>query len=124
MAQFDRQIETALRLIKKNGQTVAWTKRTISTPDPTKPLEQIETVNTYTPYVCFLPLDLQGREFLFALGGGESASGAFYGLMGNVPFTPDRTDLVTRNGTALNIKSIDLLSPNGQKILYTIVFNG
>lgn len=124
MAQFDRAIQTALRLIAKNGQTVAWNKKVITTPNPDRPQDKVETSNLYYPKICFLPLDLQGREFLMSLPGGEAASGAFYGLMGQVAFTPDRGDIVTRDGTALNINSIDLLSPNGQKVLYTIIFNG
>lgn len=124
MAQFDRAIQTALRLIAKNGQTVAWNKRIVSVPNPDKPQDQIETNTVYNPKICFLPLDLQGREFLMSLGGGEAASGAFYGLMGNVNFNPDRGDILTRDGVKLNINSIDLLSPNGQKVLYTIIFNG
>jgi hypothetical protein len=125
MGKFDRQIDTALRLIKQYGQTVIWEKKlSLSAPDPTKPWEQVASTALYEPYICFLPLDLQGKEFLQSLGGGEAASGAFYGLMGNVPFVPDRLDVVTRDGIKLDIESIDLLSPNGQKILYTIIFNG
>ena len=54
----------------------------------------------------------------------EAVTGKFIGLMGNVPFTPKVSDVVTRNGDKLDIDSIDLLSPNGQKVLYTIIFNG
>ncbi len=44
--------------------------------------------------------------------------------MGQVSFTPTKTDIITRDGVPLDINSIDLLSPNVQKILYTIIFNG
>lgn len=126
MALFDRQIKTALRLIKKNGQLVNWTSQSAeSLPDPTKPWLPVGISPViYTPPVCFLPLDLQGKEFLSSITGNEVVTGMFYGLMGNVAFVPKITDVVTRDGVVLDISSIDLLSPNGQKILYTIIFNG
>ena len=126
MAKFDRQIETALRLIKKNGQLVNWTSQTgESLPDPTKPWLPVGTTPViYTPHICFLPLDLQGKEFLFSLNGSEAVTGTYYGLMGNVNFEPNTSDIIVRDGIILDINSIDLLSPNGQKILYTIIFNG
>lgn len=125
MAQFDRAIETAIRLIKKNGQSIQWKQQTNNVPDPTKPWE-IETTGfvEFNPFICFLPLDKDGREFLSSLGGSEITVGSYYGLMGAVPFTPIKSDTVVRDGVVLDIESIDLLSPNGQKVLYTIVFNG
>jgi len=125
MARFDRQIKTALRLIQKNGQAVAWVKTVDAIPDADMPWLPVGTTNTnFAPYICFLPLDLQGKEFLHALGVTDAFTGTYYGLMGNVPFEPLVTDVVTRDGVKLDIASIDLLSPNGQKILYTIIFNG
>lgn len=125
MARFDRQIETALRLIKRNGQIVSWSQVVPGAPDPTKPWLPVGTTQTtYTPFICFLPLDRDGKEFLMSVGGAEAVSGAYYGLMGNVGFVPNLKDTVTRDGVKLEIASIDLLSPNGQKILYTIMFNG
>jgi len=125
MAQFDRQIATALRLIKKNGQKVQWRKEAASIPDPLKPWLPVGTSPIiYEPFIVFLSLDLQGKEFLFSLNGSEAVTGAYYGLMGNVSFEPNTLDIVTRDGIKLDINSIDLLSPNGQKILYTIIFNG
>lgn len=125
MGQFDRQIQTALRLIKKNGQQVDWvkTEETVLNPDmPWLPVGTIET--TYRPYICFLPLDLQGRKFLMSLGTApEIAVGSYYGLMGAVSFIPSKEDKIIRDGQSLSIESIDLLSPNRQKILWTIIVN-
>lgn len=125
MGIFDRQIETALRLIKKNGQSVTWRKTALSVADPDAPWLQLPgTITDYTPHICFLPLDREGQDFLVALGNTEAITGSYYGLMGAVDFTPAIGDVVIRDGVTLEIKSIDLLSPNGQKILYTIIFNG
>lgn len=125
MAQFDRQIQTALRLIKKNGQKVQWVQTQQAILDPDKPWLPVGTSKvTYEPYICFLPLDLQGRQFLTAMGiAPEVAIGAYYGLMGAVNFEPSINDELSRDGQILHMQSIDLLSPNGQKILWTIIFN-
>ncbi len=124
MGRFDRQIETALRLIKKNGQSVTWRKTAI-TVDPDMPwLEVPAIVTDYSPDVCFLPIDKEGQEYLSSLGNTEAVIGSYYGLMGKVAFTPAISDIVIRDGVTLEIKSIDLISPNGQKVLYTIIFNG
>lgn len=125
MARFDRSIAVALKLIAKNGQTVDWTQRAGTIPDPTKPwLATSDVATVFQPKICFLPLDKEGKEFLASIGETEALSGSFYGLMGQVAFTPNPKDTVTRDGVALEINSIDLLSPNGQKVLYTIIFNG
>lgn len=125
MARFDSAIETALRLIQKNGQKVTWQQSLVVVPDATKPwLPAAGTVALHEPFICFLPLDREGKEFLIKLGATEVNVGMFYGLMGNVSFTPDPKDVVTRDGIVLDIAHIDLLSPNGQKVLWTITFNG
>lgn len=125
MGRFDRQIETALRLVGKYGQSVQWAKSLPVVADPNFPTRVTDgPITFYSPHICFLPLDMAGKEFIRSLGGGEAVSGTYYGLMGSVPFVPSTRDVVTRDGVKLDIMSIDLLSPNGQKILYTIIFNG
>lgn len=125
MGQFDRQIETALRLIKKNGQQIVWRKTKPIVPDVDKPwLPTGDVEIEYTPFVCFLPLNRVGKEFIQSLGQSEAVSGTYYGLMGAQPFAPNLTDVVVRDGVELDINSIDILSPNGQIILYTVTING
>lgn len=118
--QFDRQIETALRLIKKNGQPVIWRslKNISSKSEPWKP-SGIESVD-YSVDICFLPIN--GRETKEYLGKTEVITGSVIGYMGKVDFEPSAKDVVMRDGSELRIESIDLLSPNGQKILYTVTF--
>lgn len=125
MARFDRQIATALRLIQKNGQLVQW-RQTARTQDPSKPWEtQSSTQTNHNVYICFLPVNKENREFVnYLRGGNEIKIGSIVGLMGNVSFEPDASDVVIRDSKPLEIFNLDLLSPNGQKVLYTVEFKG
>lgn len=124
MARFDRQIQTALRLIKKNGEAVKWRVVDDAAPaDPSQPWNP----GPATPidndvFICFLPVDLKTQETFTFIKGTEVPKGSVMGLMGNVPFEPNLKDVVIRNGAELRLAYIDVLSPNGQKILYTMVF--
>jgi len=124
MARFDRAIATAQRLIAKNGEKVVW--RVINDPTPTDPNKPWEpgaatpTNNDVT--ICFLPVDRQTQETFNFIKGTEVPKGSVMGLMGNVPFEPNLKDVVIRNGVEMRLAYIDVLSPNGQKVLYTMVF--
>lgn len=124
MARFDRQIATALRLIEKNGQLVKWRVVTAPIPDPTRPWENgTETVVDNDCTICFLPITKEMRESLIFIRGTEVPGGSVMGLMGKVDnFVPAVTDTVVRDGVVYTIKNIDILSPNGQVVLYTIEF--
>lgn len=125
MARFDRQIATALRLIKKNGQLVKW-RQLQRADDPSDPAAVIESNPVdRNVYICFLPVDKDNKEFInYLRGTNEIKMGSLIGLMGQVSFEPDAADVVMRDGKPLEIFNIDLLSPNGQKILYTVEFKG
>lgn len=124
MARFDRAIQTALRLIAKNGEKVKW--RVIddaAAPDPSQPWNPgPATPEDKDVTICFLPVDRQTMETFTFIKGTEVPKGSVMGLMGNVPFNPNLKDVVIRNGVELRIANIDVLSPNGQKVLYTVVF--
>lgn len=124
MARFDRAIATAKRLIAKNGQAVTW--RVIDDPTPTDPNKPWEpgpaTPDDKDVTICFLPIDRQTQETFTFLKGVEVPTGSVMGLMGQVNFEPNLKDVVIRDGKELRIASLDVLSPNGQKILYTVVF--
>lgn len=127
MAQFDRQIATAQRLIKKNGQQITWRKINDATPaDPDAPWNGgTQTVVEKQPFICFVPAkDSSTRIFMAYLAGTEVKTGRLAGLMGAVDFVPDDKDIVVRDGVELRIDSIDKLSPNGQAVLYMIEFKG
>lgn len=123
MPRFDRQIETALRLIKKNGQAVKW--RVINDPasDPLQPWNpEAATPVDNDVVICFLPVNRQTMETFNFVKGTEVPKGAVMGLMGNVPFEPNLKDVVIRDNVELRIAHIITLSPNGQKILHKVLF--
>ncbi|WID30692.1 hypothetical protein [Pseudomonas phage HMGUpa1] len=124
MARFDRAIQTALRLIAKNGEKVKW--RVIddaAAPDPSQPWNPgPATPEDKDVTICFLPVDRQTMETFTFIKGTEVPKGSVMGVMGNVPFNPNLKDVVIRDGVELRIANIDVLSPNGQKVLYTVVF--
>lgn len=128
MGQFDRQIATAQRLIAKYGQAVTW--QTVNEGAPANPAQPwkssaaADTPNDAT--ICFVPVrDNDWRKLLAYLKGTEVPSGRLAGLMaGNVSFEPKLKDVVVRDGVTLNVTNIDLISPNGQKILYILEFEG
>lgn len=123
MTRFAKQIEMALRLIKKNGQRVVWREVENNIVDSDKPWQQGEAqIKDNDVIICFLPIDLQTQQTLTFLKGTELPRGSVMGYMGKVPFEPNLKDVVIRDGKELRIVNIDLLSPNGEKVLYEIVF--
>lgn len=124
MAQFDRAIKTAQRLIAKNGEKVKWRVIEDVVPtDPNKPWEPGSALpEDKDVTICFLPVDRQTQETFAFIKGTEVLKGSVMGLMGNIPFAPNLKDVVIRNGVELRLAHIDVLSPNGQKVLYTMVF--
>lgn len=126
MARYDSAIATAKRLIKKDGQQVSWFKATETLIDPTKPWLGSTEVNVeYNPFICFVPVSGGFYSLIQYLKGiGEPANAATYGLMAPQDFLPQLTDLVTRNGDPLKIKTIDTLQPNEQVVLYVLGLTG
>lgn len=123
MARFDRQIAMAHRLIKKNGQTAIW--RQLMRPNNPGPPDDtdVSIPVDHSPFICFLPITKEDRQFInFLRDTNEVKTGNVLGYMGQVPFTPSAEDIVIRDGVTMAISNIDLISPNGQKILYIIEF--
>lgn len=121
--EYDSAIALAQRLIAKKGQKVTW-KQVKNTADPSEPWKQTPTADvSKTVSICFVAVsDNQWRKLLAYLKGTEVPTGRLAGIMGAVNFTPNLKDVVVRSGKELRIESIDVLSPNGQVILYTIEF--
>lgn len=125
MGRFDRQIQTAKRLIAKNGRAVKW--RVVRDAAPADPSQPWKPTNPATPVehdvtICFLTVDKDTYETLSYMAGGEVPMGAVMGLMGAVNFEPSLKDVVIRDGKELRLFNIEELNPNGQTILYTMVF--
>lgn len=126
MAVYARQIESVLRQIKAKGESVIWRIPAVPTvADPAQPwIVTNGAAAVDNPVsIVFLPLNRQSSQLLQYLTGTEVVTGEVYGLMGAVAFTPELTATVVRtSGKVLGIKSIDPLEPNGEVILYTVVF--
>ena len=125
MARFDRQVQTAKKLIAKNGQLVKW--RVIRDAAPVDTAQPWKPTNPATPVehdvtICFLTVDKDTYETLSYMAGGEVPMGAVMGLMGAVNFELSLKDVVIRDGKELRLVNIEELNPNGQTILYTMVF--
>lgn len=125
MARFDRQVQTAKKLIAKNGQLVKW--RIVRDAAPVDSAQPWKPTNTATPVehdvtICFLTVDKDTYETLSYMEGGEVPMGAVMGLMGAVNFEPSLKDVVIRDGKELRLFNVEELNPNGQTILYTMVF--
>ena len=127
MARFDAQIKTALRLIAKNGQAAKWRivrdGAPVDSSQPWKPTQPATPVE-HDVTICFLPINKEMRETIAYLRGTEVPTGSVMGYMGAVDFEPSSKDVVIRDGVEMRIENIDVLSPNGQIILYTAVFKG
>lgn len=128
MGVFDRQIATAQRLIKKNGRVVYFKVETPGAPvDPAEPwILGPPTVSIHGVSVVFLPQGIQTARFMAAITGTDVVTGKDYGLMGAVNFDVEVNQHVYEDAAATvvlrTIRDFDLLSPNGQNILYTMQF--
>lgn len=131
MAQYDRQVATALKLIAKFGQQtgVLWNQAN-NTPVDGEPWLAEAAPVSYPVIIAFLPYTRIGHDFMAYLGKTEVPTGTIVGYMagGGLPFLPALADTVTRvdpgtQSTDLyRIDDIDRLAPNGQNILWTVYF--
>lgn len=130
MAGYERQIATAKRLIAKRGQAVFWNVRPVATADSS----EVEGASKWRPKaaplqpqlsfpvtIAFFPVDRNNYESLTGRGI-ELTSGSQLGYMAAVGFEPSQKDTVTRNGHVLPVSHIEIIAPNGDAILYEIVF--
>lgn len=123
MGAFDRQIETALRLIQKYGIQCDWRKGDIAPSDGNKPwLGGARDATVKHPFICFLPATDGASGFGINKFRADSEVEGFstFGLMGAQDFDPDVTDLLSRSGTPLVIKSIDTIKPADAVVLYIL----
>jgi len=130
MAGYERQIAGAKRTIAKKGQVVTWRIRNTGTTDPAEVAGATKWRPKAVPdtepddrsvSIVFFPITKEKFESLRAMGV-ELTTGAQMGLMGAVDFEPSQKDAVLRGGVLMPIETIDVLAPNGDAILYEIVF--
>lgn len=124
MAEYDRAIATAKRQIKQKGRIVVWRSLADATPvDPNTPWKVSGAAGVnHDVSIVFLPTNRQNLETFGYKPGMEIPKGAEFALMAQVPFEPNMKDIVVRDGRELRIDNMIVLAPNGQKILYKILF--
>lgn len=125
MDAYDRQIQSAKKQIAKKGQAVIWRIVENGNPSnalepwkPTQPSSQVE----HAVQICFLPLDKETKKWLVRSRDVETSTSYELGLMPSVGFEPSLKDTVLRSGVELRIESLEKIAPNGEAILYKIVF--
>lgn len=118
-----RAIATAQKQVAVYGEPCSW----ISTPEPvtadaTKPWVQTPTAAPQGVPVSILFVK-GSSPFMQLMAGSDQEQSRQNGLMAAVGFTPKADDSVVRSdGTVLAIESIDALKPNGEIILWRLVF--
>lgn len=121
MSTYSALIATAQRLIANKGQVVTWRKISSVPSDPAKPwLGDSPSNQDFLVSIVFFTTNnktLNNNDTL------EFVKSSLKGFMGQVEFAPSLKDIIIRNGKELSISSIDIISPNGEKILYDITFN-
>lgn len=130
MAVYSRQIASAQRTIKRKGQLVTWKPLEASTTDPnvvagasaSRPKVIDTAIANPDVRIAFFPVGKDKAESLRA-SGVEVTTGSQLGYMGAVDFVPNQKDSVLRNGVSMPIKHIEVIAPNGEAILYEIVFD-
>lgn len=126
MGVYDRQRNTAKRLIEKYGERVTWLKIENGAPvDPSKPWNTPSIVPAeLSVNIAFFPTDSTVNPFLHYMTDKDVLTGSEIGYMATVDFEPSPQDTVRRSdGTIYQIEYIDPLRPNGEDtILYTIGF--
>lgn len=131
MGRYDRQIATARRLIRKYGQPCLWADPGTPVPDPERPGMTIPAqpvVYTDIPIAFFPPSVLeigQISNINASLNYARDSDVVTFSLIGYMPkvaFTPNLNGVVTRDGKELFLLNIQTLAPNGDDILYMLVF--
>lgn len=124
MGRFDRQVASAARMIRENGQKVVWQACAGGTAaDPDKPWDTSGGSKTeHTVDMVFVSINRTDARFMQYFKGSELAEGFLKGLMPAVAFKPDINDYVVRGDETYKVKNVDPVAPNGQVILYKIEF--
>lgn len=119
---YQRQIESAKRLIRSKGQLVLWRQFTDS-PSAIKWKPETPTTTDYNVYITFFPIMNVMKEFLRYMKDSDVPVGSIQGYMAAQTFEPTLRDIVIAGSDIYNVKSINKLAPNGDTILYIIEFD-
>lgn len=123
MSVYDSQIATAKQLIAAKGESVTWREAAVTVEGQPWKTDAGAPVN-HTVTIVFLPPSSNIADAVAQMMRGTSVpGGGTRGLMAAVDFTPALNGIVIRtDGTKLQVKSFDVIAPNGDPILYKINF--
>lgn len=121
MARFDAQLQTALRLIEKNGETAALRRKVDGAlPDPAKPWEPgAPGFTQFSVPAVFLDEATSRRLGLLTKEGEQLALIPGVSLGSVIP-DPATDHLVRASGEAWTVVRSEPLRPNGQLILHQV----
>jgi hypothetical protein len=126
MTVYGAQIATAKRLIASKGERVVWREPAAAVvPDVNKPWIETDAAAPidYSVRIVFLPIDRINSQLFRYVKDSGTPRGTVMGLMAAVPFTPTLTGRVTRtDGSALGVRSVEPLAPDGTPIIWTVEF--
>jgi len=127
MAVFNRQIAQAKRMIKAKGELVTWVKHTAISSNPAQPWNTSDpggpAPTPITAYIVFTNQKGLADSLFHLMQGTSVPMGGPSGLMAQVPFVPEINDTVIRaSGVKLVVKDFNVVSPNGEVILYKLAF--
>lgn len=119
---YQRQIDSAKRMIKSKGKLVLW-RVYIDSPSATKWKPEAPTTQDHNVYITFFPIMNAMKEFLRYMKDSDVPVGSIQGYMAAQDFEPSLRDIVISGSDIYNVKAIHKIAPNGDTILYIIEFD-
>jgi hypothetical protein len=123
MGVYDRETAQSLRLITAKGEACSWMQaQDAFGADPSKPWIMV-TPASVIHSVRILFVSNSSSPLLMLLQGSGVETGKLKAIMPAVGFNPSLSDSVIRSdGSVLQIDSIEPVSPNGEVILWRLIF--
>lgn len=124
MGTYDRQVATAERLIREKGKPVQVVRQLTTLPDPDRPWEPGEPVETLTDaYGVFLNFNAQDMETMSKMAGASEIQSSDRKVLlaaaaAGAPLTTN--DKLRDADGDWSIEWVQVLAPNGENILYTV----
>jgi hypothetical protein len=124
MPIFNNFNQLAHRLIDKNGQSVIWRcfKDLEKSSEPWNPGETEYQFEDKPVKIVFFPSSYRDSKTKGFIRNSEQHKSDYVGFMADNGFAPDLKDVVIRGDKILRILSFELISPNGENLLYEFDF--
>lgn len=124
MGTYDRQVATAERLIREKGKPVQVVRQSTTLPDPDRPWEPGEPVETLTDaHGVFLNFNARDMETMSKMAGASEIQSSDRKVLlaaaaAGAPLTTN--DKLRDADGDWSIEWVEVLAPNGENILYTV----